>query len=107
MAKVEFYQGVFKVGEDTTAPYTFAWTNVAPGTYQLSAVATDNAGLRTTSATVTNVVNAGARSGTVARGPYLQKAAPTQMTICWRGSQSAVGRVRYGTNVRESRPVQG
>jgi hypothetical protein len=99
VAKVEFYQGAFKVGEDTTNPYTYAWTNVAPGSYQLSAVATDNASLSTTSATVAHVVNAGGGSGTVARGPYLQKAAPTQMTICWRGSQSVVGRVRYGTNL--------
>ncbi|MEO8616243.1 MAG: metallophosphoesterase, partial [Luteolibacter sp.] len=44
-------------------------------------------------------VNAGPSSGTVVRGPYLQKAAATQMAVCWRGSQSAVGRVRYGTDV--------
>ena len=98
VVKVEFYQGEFKIGEDTTSPYTFDWTNVAPGTYSLSAVATDSSGISTASVIVGNVVSAGASSGTVVRGPYLQKAAPTQMTLCWRGSQSAVGRVRYGTS---------
>ena len=30
VSKVEFYQGGYKVGEDTTAPYTYNWTNLAP-----------------------------------------------------------------------------
>jgi predicted MPP superfamily phosphohydrolase len=38
-------------------------------------------------------------SGPLARGPYLQKAAPTQMTVRWRGGQLIAGRVRYGTSV--------
>jgi hypothetical protein len=100
VAKVEFFQGSFKIGEDLTEPFAFVWANVAPGTYQLSAVATDSAGIRTTSATVSHAVNAGASSGTITRGPYLQKAAPTQMTVCWRGSASKVGRVRYGTSLQ-------
>lgn len=39
-----------------------------------------------------------AGSSTLTRGPYLQMAAPTQMTIRWRSSASEVGRVRYGTD---------
>ena len=99
VTKVEFYQGSFKVGEAAVPPFTFAWSNVAPGNYLLYAVATDNAGNRTASGAVSNVVNAVASSGTLTRGPYLQQAAPTQMTIRWRSSLSTVGRVRYGSSV--------
>ena len=33
----------------------------------------------------------------LSRGPYLQKAAPSAMTVCWRTSLPSGGRVRYGT----------
>lgn len=98
VAKVTFFQGGFKVGEDLTAPYTFAWTDVPPGTYQLTAAATDDAGFTTTSNTVSKVVNAVPASGALLRGPYLQQAAPTQMTIRWRSSLGVAGRVRFGTH---------
>ncbi len=38
---------------DTAAPYAFTWSNVAPGSYSLSARATDNRGAATTSSVVT------------------------------------------------------
>ena len=98
ITKVEFYQGLTKVGEDTTEPYTFDWTGVAAGTYALTAIATDNDGNTASSAPVTITVNPAPGSGTLTRGPYLQKAAPTQMTVRWRSSQSVAGRVRYGTD---------
>ena len=53
VTKVEFYQGSIKLGEALAAPYTYAWTGVATGTYILTAVATDNSGTTTTSAAVT------------------------------------------------------
>jgi hypothetical protein len=56
ISKVEFYQGVTKLGEDTAAPFTFTWSNVAAGNYALTAVATDNDGGTTTSSTV-NVIS--------------------------------------------------
>ena len=52
VTKVEFYQGSIKLGEALAAPYTYAWTGVATGTYILTAVATDNSGTTTTSAAV-------------------------------------------------------
>jgi hypothetical protein len=57
IAKVEFYNGSTKLGEDASSPYTYSWTNVAAGSYSLTAKATDNAGAVTTSATVVIVVN--------------------------------------------------
>ncbi len=44
IAKVEFYNGDTKLGEDNSAPYSFAWTNVSAGLYTLKAIATDNDG---------------------------------------------------------------
>jgi len=45
ITKVEFFEGgINKLGEVTTAPYTFTWTNVAGGDYTLTAKATDNEG---------------------------------------------------------------
>jgi len=58
VAKVDFYSGGALLGSDTTSPYSFNWTNVAAGAYALKAIATDNAGASTTSATVNVTVNA-------------------------------------------------
>ncbi len=45
VVRVEFYDGVTKIGEDTTAPYTSSWSGVQPGSYAVSARAIDNQGL--------------------------------------------------------------
>jgi predicted phage tail protein len=66
VARVEFYQGTTKLGEDSASPYAFTWNGVAPGTYSLVARAIDNAGAQTNSATVTVTVNAPNQSPTVA-----------------------------------------
>ncbi len=52
IAKVEFYAGSVKLGQATTSPYSLLWTNPASGSYQLTAVATDNSGATTVSAPV-------------------------------------------------------
>lgn len=54
--KVEFYNGTTKLGEDLTSPYQYTWSNVAIGTYSVTAKATDNAGAVTTSLVVTIVI---------------------------------------------------
>ncbi|WP_276497258.1 PA14 domain-containing protein [Pontibacter litorisediminis] len=56
VTKVEFYQGSVKLGEDTSAPFSYTWTNAATGTYSLTAKAYDNAGASKTSAAVGIVV---------------------------------------------------
>lgn len=52
IANVEFYNGTQKLGEDATAPYSFTWTGVPAGTYNITAVATDNDGNKTTSSAI-------------------------------------------------------
>ncbi|KAA9339021.1 InlB B-repeat-containing protein [Adhaeribacter soli] len=56
ISKVEFYNGATKLGEDLSAPYTFAWSGVASGTYNLTAKAIDNLNAVSTSAMVTVLV---------------------------------------------------
>ena len=55
--KVDFYRGGTQIGTDTTAPYSVTWSNVAAGSYVLTAVATDNSGTTTTSSPVNVTVN--------------------------------------------------
>ncbi|TYB59245.1 cellulose 1,4-beta-cellobiosidase [Nonomuraea sp. PA05] len=52
VAKVDFYQGSTLLGTDTSSPYSYNWQNVAAGSYSITARATDNAGLVTTSSPV-------------------------------------------------------
>jgi hypothetical protein len=58
VTKVEFFNGAAKLGEDTTAPYTFTWNGVAAGNYTLTARATDDLGFVTTSTPATITVTA-------------------------------------------------
>jgi RHS repeat-associated protein len=52
IARVEFYQGATLLGTKTAAPYSMTWTNVAGGTYSLTALAVDNLGVQARSAAV-------------------------------------------------------
>jgi hypothetical protein len=52
VVRVEFFNGVTKLGEDTSAPYSIQWNVGAANTYTLTARATDNAGATTTSTPV-------------------------------------------------------
>ncbi|MFN8347500.1 MAG: Ig-like domain-containing protein [Spirosomataceae bacterium] len=63
VAKVEFFNGSTKLGEALSSPYTFSWTNVAAGTYSITAKATDNLGAVTVSGSVSVTVNAGTPPG--------------------------------------------
>ena len=55
VTKVEFFRndGATRLGEDTTAPYSFVWRKASQGTHVLRARATDDAGAVTMSAPVT------------------------------------------------------
>jgi subtilisin family serine protease len=49
IAQVDFYAGATLIATDTTSPYVLTWTNVPPGAYTVTAVATDNSGASTAS----------------------------------------------------------
>jgi Bacterial Ig domain len=54
VSKVEFFRsdGATKLGEDTTAPYSYVWQRAPSGTHSLRVKATDNRGGVGTSAPV-------------------------------------------------------
>ena len=53
VTKVEFYASGTKLGETNASPFRVLWTTLTSGTWQLTAVATDNGGATTVSAPVT------------------------------------------------------
>ncbi|MCW5636092.1 MAG: hypothetical protein KIT17_22340 [Rubrivivax sp.] len=56
IARVEFFNGATKIGEDTSAPFQITWAGVAAGSYGITARATDTVGSVTTSAVQALVV---------------------------------------------------
>ncbi|HEX2659213.1 MAG TPA: Ig-like domain-containing protein, partial [Polyangia bacterium] len=92
ISKVEFYQGATLLGTDTTAPYSFAWTNVPAGGYALTVKAYDNLNAVTTSAVVNVVVNTATnKAPTVSITAPANNAvftAPAQITISATASDS-------------------
>jgi len=81
VTKVEFFNGVTKLGEATAAPYQFSWALVAAGTYSLTAKATDNTGATTTSSAVTIIVNAPPSVALTAPANNTVVAAPATITL--------------------------
>ncbi len=57
ITKVEFFTGTTKLGESVAPAYQFTWTVIPAGTYSLTAKATDNCGVATTSAPVVLIAN--------------------------------------------------
>ena len=62
ISKVEFFNGTTKLGEKTSAPFSYTWSNVNEGTYSLTAVAYDNQSLKTVSTAVSVSVNKAAQA---------------------------------------------
>ena len=71
IAKVEFYNGTSKLGEDATEPYSYTWSNVSAGDYTLAAKAIDDSGTTTTTSVDITVTGGGssacAGTGTILR----------------------------------------
>ena len=95
ISSVAFYDNGVLLGTDNNFPYRFNVTNASVGSHALTVVAYDNNNNPTPTSPVITV-NVVSGAGTLNRGPYLQKGAPTQMTIRWRNTLYDAGRVRYG-----------
>jgi hypothetical protein len=85
IVKVDYYADATKLGQTTASPFGFVWTNLASGSYQVTAVATDNQGAATVSAPVNIFV-------TVPPDPtVLQIArAGTNFLLSWPNSATSV-----------------
>jgi phosphatidylserine/phosphatidylglycerophosphate/cardiolipin synthase-like enzyme len=60
VTKVDFFANGTPIGTDTTAPFSITWSNVAAGSYTLTATATDSGNASTTSGGVSITVSSGA-----------------------------------------------
>jgi hypothetical protein len=90
---VEFFSGSQKLYEDVDGPpYAFVWDNVPVGTYSISARATDNLGLKTStppvSVTVENVVSG---SGEPFASPIAVAPNPTGGIFRFQTDESLIG----------------
>src|SRR5436190_5116515 len=81
IVKVDFYQGTTLIGTSTTAPYVFSWTDVTPGIYRLTAVATNDAAQITTSSAVNVRVNSPPNVNLTAPANNAVYAGPANVTL--------------------------
>jgi uncharacterized repeat protein (TIGR02059 family) len=113
ISKVAFFNGSTKLGESTTPPYTFTWNNVNAGTYLITAVATDNLNLSTTSLPVQVVVTSSTKRGHIkisnpANGNKFLTSSTINITLDTYDPDSTINRVEYymgSTKIGESTQV--
>ncbi|HKW36900.1 MAG TPA: Ig-like domain-containing protein [Burkholderiales bacterium] len=97
VSRVDFYQGGMLIGSASGAPYSIAWTDVGPGSYSLTAVATDNQGASTTSSAVTIRVNAPPAAALTSPAPGASFTAPATIQLIANAldSDGSVARVDF------------
>jgi len=94
--KVEFFAGDTLIGTKALAPYQITWRGVAPGHYNLTARATDLAGLSTTSAPVMIAVGSAPTVTIVAPSPgAVVKRGTVTVTALASDSDGAVAKVEF------------
>ncbi len=94
VTKVDFYAGATLIGSATSSPYAVTWSSIPLGTSVLTAVATDDTGAQTTSASVTisSAVGPGTpaapviTSGVTASPSTVQVGQPTTFSVGATGS---------------------
>src|SRR5436190_1633 len=94
VARVEFFANGNRLGEDTSAPYTFDWREVPPGDYTVFARITDDTGVSVNTALITVHMRS---TAAVPRGPYLQSGTLNSIIMKWRSAGPTDALVRYGT----------
>lgn len=87
VTRVEFFNGSTKLGESTSSPWTFSWTNVSAGSYTLTARATDNQGATATSSAIT--VNVTSPVCNVPTGLAASNITSTSATLNWQAASGA------------------
>ena len=98
VARVEFYDGATKLGEDTTSPYTFTWNGAPAGTRVISVRAFDNAAASASSGeqslTITNQAPT-VSLATPAGGTTVSSALPLKLAATAADAEGAVARVEF------------
>jgi hypothetical protein len=88
VTRVDFYANATILGSASVSPWSITWDHIAPGTYRLTAVATDNDGLTTTSAAANVAVVAPVTIDTMVL-PQAQIATPYSVTLAATGGTGA------------------
>lgn len=95
VTQVQFFRGATSLGTDTTSPYSVTWNNAAAGNYAITAVATDNAGAATTSATSNIIVNTVGTPDTTApsvpAGLAATSVTASSVNLSWNASTDNAG----------------
>ena len=98
ISAVRFYSGTTLLNLDSASPYTYTWTGVSSGTYQLYATATDNQGAVSTSSVVNVTVYVPAPDTTPPSVPTnlaLVSKSSVAALISWAASTDNVGVTGY------------
>jgi len=97
ISKVEFYQGTSLLATDLTSPYSYIWSNVAAGSYSISAKATDNLGAVRTSNVVSITVNAKPNVSLTSpsNGTYFTSPAFVNISAAASDSDGTISRVEF------------
>ena len=96
---VEFFEGANKLGEDSTAPYAFTWSGAAINSYVLTAIATDDDNVTTTSAAINITVQAGYAGPDYYVTPSGSNSNDGSQASPWQMIQFAVDQVGPGDTV--------
>jgi chitinase len=95
IVKVEFFRGTTSLGVDSAAPYGVVWNNAATGSYDIKAVATDNANASTASATANITVSGTPPTDTTPPGVPTGLASTSQTSssvfLTWNASTDNAG----------------
>jgi len=107
VANVEFYQGTTLLNRDTSSPYSYVWSGVTNGTYNITARVTDTGGASKDSSVAT--ITVGTAPGVALTSPSNGKTyyAPTTVSLSATASASSgrtVARVEFyrGTTLIQS-----
>lgn len=110
VAKVEFYSGTTKLGEDADGSngWNYTWSNVAAGNYSIAAKATDNTGAVATSGTVSLTVSTTAvpnQTPTVSAGSDKTITLPTSTVTLLGTASDADGEIATYAWTKQSGPT--
>jgi len=100
ISKVEFYSGATLLATDTSAPYSFTWSNINPGSFSITAKATDDRGAVVTTAASSFIVNAvpAVTISAPANGAVVTAPANVQVTASASDADDGLAMVEFYSN---------